>query len=141
MTLIKIKKRPHALYCEDASRAQQQFKDGCDINVILRKYAATGILPGRRNEANYLDETPLSGLDYKAALDRIQEADRAFDELPAALRAEFQNQPANLLGFLDDPDNLDRAAELGLVAAPERQAVEPAPTPAEAPPPPPEPAV
>jgi len=34
-----------ALYCTDGSRTQQNFKEECDINTILKRFNVTGQLP------------------------------------------------------------------------------------------------
>ena len=39
----------------------------------------------------------------------------AFDDLPAKVRREFDNDPFKFLEFVEDPENVERMAELGLV--------------------------
>jgi hypothetical protein len=39
--------------------------------------------------------------------------------LPAELRARFENDPAKLIEFIDNSENLDEAINLGLVNKPE----------------------
>lgn len=100
------------LACEDASLAQQQFKDECDINNILRQFNITGQLPNAPLSPRYGDFTGIS--DYKTALDRVIAADEEFMSLPAELRARFDNEPANLIEFLDNEENRLEAEKLGL---------------------------
>lgn len=99
--------------CEDASLAQQQFKDECDINNILRQFNITGQLPDAPLSPKYGDFTGIS--DYKTALDRVIAADEEFMNLPATIRARFENEPAKLIEFLDDASNREEAEKLGLV--------------------------
>jgi phage internal scaffolding protein len=101
------------LACEDASLAQQHFKDECDINNILRQFNVTGLLPDAPVSPQYGDFTGIS--DYKTALDRINSANTEFMNLPAELRAKFNNEPANLINFLDNDANRQEAENLGLV--------------------------
>lgn len=124
-----------ALHCEDASLAQQQFKDECDINNILRQFNITGQLPDAPLSPRYGDFTGIS--DYKTALDRVIEADEEFMALPAQIRARFDNDAANLIQFLDDENNRAEAIELGLV---DRNGLETAPAVEEKTPTPKEPA-
>jgi phage internal scaffolding protein len=102
-----------ALHCEDASLAQQQFKDETDINTILRQFNVTGELPNSSISPKYGDFSGIS--DYKTALDRVIAADDEFMSLPATLRARFDNDPANLIEFLDNDQNRLEAEKLGLV--------------------------
>ena len=99
--------------CEDPSLAQQQFKDECDINNILRQFNITGQLPDQPLSPKYGDFTGVS--DYKTALDRVIAADEEFMNLPATLRARFDNDAANLISFLDNEENRLEAEKLGLL--------------------------
>lgn len=99
--------------CEDASLAQQQFKDECDINNILRQFNITGQLPNAPLSPRYGDFTGIS--DYKTALDRVIAADEEFMNLPATIRARFNNDAAELITFLDNDENRQEAVELGLI--------------------------
>jgi phage internal scaffolding protein len=99
--------------CEEPSLAQQQFKDECDINNILRQFNITGQLPESTLSPKYGDFTGIS--DYKTALDRVMAADEEFMSLPANIRARFDNEPANLIEFLENEENRSEAEKLGLV--------------------------
>lgn len=104
------------LHCEDATLAQQQFKEECDINNIMEKFGMTGLIPQNPLEPQYGD---FSGVyDYHTALNAISSAVEQFDALPATLRARFDNNPANLIDFMENPDNRSEAEKLGLVATP-----------------------
>ena len=102
------------LACEDATLAQQQFKDETDINNILRQFNVTGELPNAPISPRYGDFSGIS--DYKTALDRVIAADEEFMNLPATLRARFNNDAAELIEFLDNDQNREEAVKLGLVA-------------------------
>ena len=99
--------------CEEPSLAQQQFKDECDINNILRQFNITGQLPDTPLSPKYGDFSGIS--DYKTALDRVISADEEFMNLPATLRARFDNDAANLIEFLENEQNRAEAEKLGLV--------------------------
>ena len=99
--------------CEEPSLAQQQFKDETDINNILRQFNVTGMLPEAPLSPRYGD---FSGIvDYHSALNAVLAAEDQFMALPAELRARFQNDPENLINFLDNDSNRDEAIKLGLV--------------------------
>ncbi|AXH75151.1 MAG: internal scaffolding protein [Microviridae sp.] len=103
------------------SMTKQSFKDECDINVIMRRYEATGILPGmeRAVGARYID---CRDIDYQEAMILVASAKSAFADLPARLRDRFGNDPAKLMSFLQDERNLEEARELGLVNAEQKVA-------------------
>jgi phage internal scaffolding protein len=101
------------LHCEDATLTQQHFKDECDINNILRQFNVTGLLPENTLSPRYGDFTGIG--DYHTALNRVIAAEDEFMALPAQIRSRFDNDPANLIEFLENSDNKDEAIKLGLV--------------------------
>lgn len=104
-------------------RTKQSFKDECDINVIIRRFLKTGQLDlAQRLEPRYGDAT---GIEFQAALQKVAAARTLFAELPAALRARFDNDPAKLLHFVHDEKNREEGIELGLFTKP---AATPAPS-------------
>lgn len=95
------------------SVTKQSFKDEADINVIMRRYEKTGVMPFLdEREPRFMDCT---GFDYQEAQLLVTGARSMFEELPAALRARFDNDPARLLEFLNDERNREEAITLGLV--------------------------
>lgn len=102
------------LSCQDVSLAQQSFKDDADINVILERFNITGELPGGERQPQYGDFLD-SPVDYKQALDVVKGAQSAFNALPAALRARFDNDPTKFVDFASNEANRDQAYELGLL--------------------------
>jgi len=94
--------------------AQQHFKDECDVNNILRKYESTGLVTHVANGTpSYGDFS--SVLEFQQAQNILIEAQDAFDALPASLRKRFDNDPAVMLEFIENPDNREEAEKLGLV--------------------------
>jgi phage internal scaffolding protein len=110
------------LHCEDASLAQQHFKDETDINNILRQFNITGLLPESPLSPRYGDFTGIS--DYHTALNRVIAAQDEFEALPAQIRARFDNDPSKLIEFLENENNRPEAEELGLVEIAAAEAVE-----------------
>jgi len=103
------------LLCPEPTLAQQNFKDECDINNIVRQFGLTGELPGQPLSPQYGDFTGV--LDYHTAVNAVLAAQDQFMELPAQLRARFDNDPAKLIDFLDKQENREEATKLGLVDA------------------------
>lgn len=106
------------------SRAQQHFKDQCDINKILARYNKTGQLTHIRSTmARYADVTNIPDLGDLA--NKVNRANAMFEELPSKIRDRFQNSPEAMLAFMADENNRDEAIKIGLIPAP----VEPTPDP------------
>jgi len=114
------------LHCEDASLAQQHYKEECDINTILEKFNISGMLPEQPLSPRYGDFTGIS--DYHTAMNRVIAAQDEFEVLPAQIRARFNNDPAQLIEFLENSDNRPEAEQLGLVEIAAAEAVEAAKT-------------
>ena len=107
------------LHCEDATLTQQHFKDETDINNILRQFNITGLLPESPLSPRYGDFTGI--VDYHSALNSVIAAEDGFMELPAMLRARFNNDPAQLIDFLNDENNRSEAEKLGLLEIPKAE--------------------
>lgn len=97
----------------------QSEKDNCDINVIMNRYATCGTpLPYRTDGVQpvYADVSELG--DYMENYQRCKQAEEMFNSLPSALRKELDNNPANLLPFIQDEKNKERCYEYGLLNKP-----------------------
>lgn len=97
------------------TRTQQNFRDQCDINRIVKQYGATGLVPVTRSEP--LPDGFYGVTDYHTSLNMIQAADAAFMALAPDLRARFRNDPGEFVDFVTDPANLDECISLGLANA------------------------
>lgn len=108
--------RDSDLVCKDPSLAQQSFKDDADINVMLERFQVTGIMPQGVLMPTYGDFTGV--VDYRSARDAMLKAEQSFADMPANVRARFDNDPQKFLEFCADSNNREEAARLGLVAKP-----------------------
>lgn len=108
--------RLHPLVFTKPSRTKQSFRDECDINTIMKKYAATGLVSHvKKYGGQYGDFTEFG--DYQESLNIIIDAQSMFMSLPAKLRSRFSNDPAVFLDFVGNPSNRDEMVSLGLVKA------------------------
>lgn len=111
-------------------RVKQQFREESDINAIMARWRKTGILPsGTAKVPMYGDFSNAD--EYLTMSLKVMEAEASFKALPAAIRSRFDHSPAELIAFMDDPENLEEAIEMGII---------PDPTPEPEPEPEPEPA-
>lgn len=99
----------------EPSKAIQSAKNGTLIQSYLKKYQITGVLgdPTRLASARYGDFAALPS--FQEAANRVAQTTQFFESLPSQLRKEFGNDVANFVAFITNPDNIDRAKELGLV--------------------------
>lgn len=108
----------------EENMTQQQFKDECDINEIVRRFGLGHKMPESVRIPQYGDFTQID--DYHSACNAIAEAGEAFDALPSDLRKRFQNDPGQFVDFCLNEGNRDELVKLGLVvpkAPPEVAAV------------------
>lgn len=110
----KIRKKSQISFKGQTSRTKQSEKDNCDINKILRKYQKTSLL-NHVNKVNGIYGDFSQSNDYHSSLNAVLKANDNFDGLPATLRAQFNNDPAQLLSFISDDKNYSAAEKLGLI--------------------------
>ena len=96
-------------------RTKQEFREECDINVLMKRYERTGVPPSARiGNPTYVDAADLPS--YMEALQLVRDAHENFEALPARVRAEFQNDPQAFVQFASDPANKEKLREWGLGA-------------------------
>lgn len=111
--------RPHERVRTEVSgmsRTRQEFKDECNINVIMKKYEKTGVISHTSNRqpryVDFGDGVP----DFHTAMNMMVAAESAFMTLPAVVRKRFENDPAAFVEYASDEKNLDQLREWGLAA-------------------------
>jgi len=98
-----------------ASRTQQQFKDESDINTIVKRYIKTGQL-GNPNATRQPSFGDFTSVDYMAMRNAIADIDQDFASLPAKIRRRFNEDPYQLVRWLENPANAKEAAKMGLIS-------------------------
>lgn len=118
-------KGPRVDCSKDKPLTQQSAKDECDVNVIIDRVKRGADIPSATvNPPMYGDFTVIP-TDLRECLNTVRQADELFMSLDAKVRRRFDNDPALMLDFLNDPANRQEAIDLGLVAAPPKAEVEP----------------
>lgn len=110
------------LECKDDSLAIQSALEESDINTIVRRFGLTGQLPSEVRAPQYGDFTEVT--DYQTALNAVIAANDAFAQMPADVRARFDNDPGKFVDFCSDEANREEAKKLGLLV-PDKEPVEP----------------
>jgi phage internal scaffolding protein len=94
---------------------EQAHVKECDINEIVRKHGPALVqrhVQLLQSDAYRFDD--VVGNDFQEAMLKVTKAQETFDALPAAVRKEFHNSPAEFLDFVHNPDNADRMVDMGL---------------------------
>lgn len=92
---------------------QSDLRD-CDINSIFKKYEKTGLLPDMiLKNGRYGDFSSVP--DYTEAVQIVKQAEEQFANLNVHIRNKFSNNPAEFLGFVTDPKNIDEVEKMGLL--------------------------
>lgn len=118
-TIYDTYEEKQGIIFKEPTMTVQSEKDNCDINVIMNRYATCGTpLPYRTDglQPVYADVSELG--DYMENFQRCKQAEELFNALPSALRKELDNNPANLLAFIQDEANRERCVEYGLLNKP-----------------------
>lgn len=101
------------LQCKDKSRTIQSQTEETDINKIVERFAITGELPQNIRLPQYGDFVAIN--DFHQAANAIAQANEAFDQLPAKVRARFQNDPGQFVDFCTSEGNEEELRKLGLL--------------------------
>lgn len=94
-------------------KTKQADAPACDINNILKRYEENGVLPDMiRANPQYGDFSNVPS--YQEALETVMKAEEQFGALPAKIRERFNNNPASMLEFVNDPENGAEMIKLGM---------------------------
>lgn len=114
------------------SVTKQSFAKQCDINHIMARYRKTGLVDHvSQFKGDYSDLTDVPS--YQEAMNKIILAKDCFSSLPSDIRKHFDNDPAQFLAFVSDPNNVDAMVEMGLATRREVPAAVPPEVPDEVP--------
>lgn len=105
------------LLCLDESLTEQEHLEETDINYIADRFMKTGHAPQIINMPTYGDFEGV--FDFQSAMNIITEAKHEFMSLPAKVRSRFNNDPHELIQFIEDPANRDEAIKLGFIRQPD----------------------
>lgn len=118
-------------YSKSKSLTVQSPTEEVDINKIMARIQKGQTVLTSQGQPFYGDVSDFGGL--QEAIIKVQDAEDLFMQFPADVRERFENDPVQMLQFLEDPANRKEAEEIGLVNK------RPAPEPVVPPPPAPGP--
>lgn len=100
----------------EPSKTDQSFKSDCDIQEIIAKFRKTGqVTHLNKKQGIYADVSQIP--DLLGATMIVQDASEKFSSLPSGVRDKFNNDPINMIQWLNNPDNQDEGIKLGLFKA------------------------
>ncbi|UDN67833.1 internal scaffolding protein [robinz microvirus RP_143] len=118
------------------SLTRQEFASECDVNVIMKNYEATGIMPSLDGRTPIYWDADAVPNNLQDAMGALVYAEQLFNQLPAQTRKEFDNDPVQFVDFASNRENYSKLAEWGLLAPQEApgspirvEVVNPPPTP------------
>lgn len=102
---------------KEPTRTKQDYKEECDINSIMRRYEATGVISHVSELQPFYADVSAYG-DLQEAYAIMDKAEQAFMALPSALREELGHDPRNLVGYINNPANREKCIEFGIFNKP-----------------------
>lgn len=91
---------------------QQSDHDATNINIIVAKYMKGAPLPQVTEPGKFGDFTGISS--FTDAMEMITKANEAFHEVPAHIRAKFNNNPSTFMEYIHDAKNIPELVKMGL---------------------------
>lgn len=98
--------------CTTPSKTEQQFENELNINKILKNQVYSQLPP---NTSQAMFGCTITGDEFINALNTKAEVMNYFEQLPAQAKDFFKYDPKNMLEFVQDKKNYEKAFELGLI--------------------------
>ncbi len=103
--------------------AKQSMKDECDVNLIVARFAETGLIDHLADGIPaFVDVSELG--DYRSIIEQVRKVDEYFAGLPAGVRGEFGNDAARFMDYLESGASAEDLQKLGLEVVGDRRADE-----------------
>ncbi len=94
----------------ETGRTEQHHARACDINTIMAKYLKTGVLDHKsKYEPTYGD---VSSADFQASMNLVKGVETEFHDLPAYIRAEFNQDVGEYLQAMQTDEGVQKLQEI-----------------------------
>jgi phage internal scaffolding protein len=104
----------------EESKTEQSHKSEVDINNIVKR-AGAGELIAKVNALQEWTYDDVTNNDFQEAMNAIIKARDTFSSVPSQIRKRFDNDPAQFMDFVRNPDNKQELVEMGLANAEVKQ--------------------
>ena len=109
-------RRPVRYTSDKPSRTEKAHAEDVNIHNILKRFERTGVVEHiNRFQGTYADY--IDAPSYQEAMQQIAEAKTMFESVPARIRADFGNDPAAFIAFMQDPNQREAIEAYGLDAS------------------------
>ena len=98
------------------SKTQQQFKDECDLEQLLKRhniYDLIGLANSGGREPLYADVSEVP--DFAESQNHLRRATEYFEGLPSDIRSKFNNSLSEFLTVLNSGNAVKELQELGIL--------------------------
>ena len=109
----RSKRRRVQVVFTQPSLTKQAHRDECDVNKIIAKYRKTGVIEHLNNNPQNFDYAP--GVDFQEAVELVQQGEDQFNQLPASIRTQFDNNTSDFVDFVSNPANHEEMIKMGLI--------------------------
>jgi len=93
--------------------AKQSMRDECDVNLIVERFAETGLLEHVASGIpQFVDVSELG--DFRSVIEQVREVEEYFAGLPAKVRGVFQHDASNFMEFLESGASEEDLRKIGL---------------------------
>ncbi len=100
--------------------AKQSMKDECDVNMIVARFAETGLVDHvSEGIPVFVDVSELG--DYRSVIEQVRKVDEYFAGLPADVRSEFKNDASRFMSYLESGASQEDLMKLGLAVVGDRR--------------------
>lgn len=115
-------KKAEDINSPDHDPTQQQFKDSCDINIIMSKVQAGQELPEPSAFMSYEDVSNVP--DLMTSKNLIIKAMNNFLTMPIEVRKRYEHNPELFINALVDPEEKEFLTKHGIFEAPKEVPVD-----------------
>lgn len=106
-------KRKVITVMDKSSKVDQAQAHLTDVHTLLEPAIKAGLLRHVIQYEGEYDDIPVK--TYEEGLNAVSKANQMFEALPAAIRNEFGNDTKTFLAFTQNPANVGRMQELGIL--------------------------
>lgn len=102
------------------SLTEQAHASECNINAIMSRFMKSGQITHLNHRQPHYGYAPAN--DFRESIEIVKTAEEGFDALPADFKEKF-GDPAGMLEFFENPDNLSEMADMGFLTPEATQAM------------------
>ena len=116
MTMSRRNNAPRGVNFTEPSLTEQSHAETVNINHIMARYQRNRVLDHvNMHQGTYNDYA--NAPTYYEAQCVIANANSMFESVPPHIRADFQNDPAQFVDFMQNPENREAIEEYGFDAS------------------------